>query len=77
MMEAQCALAYLPAEDKINLALGLVTAPVIADPSESNTMRDIALEAQNKVDEMALTITALNAQIAANKGTKKATKKAK
>ena len=31
MLEAECAIAYMPAEDKISLALGLVEAPCIDD----------------------------------------------
>jgi CHASE3 domain sensor protein len=70
MLEGQMALPYLPAEDKVNLALGLVTAQVIGDPSPTNTLRDLTLSLQEKLKEAELTIQSLqqqaSVQVAAN-----------
>ena len=48
MLEAQCALAYLPVEDKVNLAMSLVNAPVIDD---EKTVKAMAVELQGKLEE--------------------------
>ena len=62
MLEGQMALAYLPAEDKVNLALGLVSAQVIGDPSPTNTLRDLTLSLQEKLKEAEATIQHLQSQ---------------
>lgn len=57
-LEAQQAVAYLPAEDKINLALGLTAAPVI---DRKDDLKALALETQAKLQEANKLITQLQA----------------
>ena len=60
--EACQAVAYLPAEDKVNLGLALPDAPVIADPDPSKTLRAQALELRDKLEEANNLISTLQAQ---------------
>lgn len=56
MLEAQQALAYLPAEDKVNLALAMVAAPKIDD---KNTVTQMAIDLKKKLAEAETMIAAL------------------
>ena len=56
MLEAQQALAYLPAEDKVNLALAMVAAPKIDD---KNTVTQMAIDLKKKLAEAETMIGAL------------------
>ena len=61
MLEAQQALAYLPAEDKINMALALVAAPAIDD---TNTIQAIAVQATEELEKANATVERLKAELA-------------
>tara|TARA_R100001463_G_scaffold35623_2_gene77361 strand:+ start:4569 stop:4847 length:279 start_codon:yes stop_codon:yes gene_type:complete len=63
MLEAQQALAYLPAEDKVNLGLSLVAAPEI---DNQNSVVAMAIETKKKLEEAEALIQTLNSQIAAS-----------
>ena len=65
MLEAQQALAYLPAEDKINLAMSLVNAPDIDD---KDTIAQMALEATEQLEQANATVEALKAKLAKAEG---------
>jgi hypothetical protein len=60
--EACQAIAYLPAEDKVNLGLALPDAPVIADPDPTKTLRAQALSLKDKLEEANNLIVSLQAQ---------------
>tara|TARA_R100000900_G_scaffold124942_1_gene99504 strand:+ start:1147 stop:1419 length:273 start_codon:yes stop_codon:yes gene_type:complete len=60
MLEAQQAIAYLPAEDKVNMALALVAAPKIDD---HNSVTNMAIELKNKLEEANNVISSLQAQM--------------
>ena len=68
MLEAQQALAYLPAEDKINMALALVTAPEI---DNHNTIQAMALEATEQLEKANATVEELKARLAKTGGDNK------
>jgi|TARA_R100001443_G_scaffold92416_1_gene99086 hypothetical protein len=57
-LEGQQALAYLPAEDKVNLALSLTAAPII---DNKDTVKQMALDLQAKLQEANQLIASLNA----------------
>ena len=61
MIGAQGAIEYLPAEDKINLALGLVQAPKIDDATSVHKM---AVDLKGKLDDANNLIATLQGQIA-------------
>ncbi|QDP66958.1 MAG: hypothetical protein Unbinned4409contig1002_59 [Prokaryotic dsDNA virus sp.] len=63
MLEAQQAMAYLPAEDKINMALALVAAPKIDD---ANSVTAMAVSLKEKLEEANDVIATLQAQVTAN-----------
>ena len=56
MLEAECAIAYMPAEDKISLALGLVEAPCIDDNQSMakviTSLRDALTDANNVIAQL-------------------------
>lgn len=62
MLEAQQAMAYLPAEDKINMALALVAAPKIDD---ANSVTAMAVSLKEKLEEANDVIATLQAQVTA------------
>ena len=49
--EGQAALSYLPAEDKVNLALATTSVQCIADPDPMTTLRDRTIELEKSLAE--------------------------
>jgi hypothetical protein len=60
-LEAQLALPYLPAEDKVNLALATVSTQVIADPNPKDTLRQMTLQLKEDLDKAQTLIASLEA----------------
>ena len=63
MTEAELAIAYLPAEDKINLAMGLVHTPCIDD---NQSMATVITDLRDALDQANQVIATLQAQVAGN-----------
>ena len=59
MLEAQQAIAYLPAEDKVNMALALVGSPKVDDPK---TLTNMVIDLKSKLEEAENLISALQAK---------------
>lgn len=57
-LEGQQAIAYLPAEDKVNLALSLTAAPII---DNKDTVKQMAIELQSKLKDAETLINTLQA----------------
>ena len=49
--EGQAAIAYLPAEDKVNLALATTSVNCIADPDPMSTLRERTIELEASLAE--------------------------
>ena len=67
-LEARLALPYLPAEDKVNLAMATVSQPVIADPDAANSLREMTLKMKDDLDRANQLIASLQHKANNKKG---------
>ena len=64
-IEAASAIAYLPAEDKVNLGLACASLPVLPEPSERDNARALILAANDQLAKSQEVITDLTAKLEA------------